>query len=431
MDIHWSASVPSEGLHIADHHYNTISCNSLEVTSVPVWFATQFFVGSFRKPHPRFSSNQLVYWHSFTPKEGTYATPKQLTQKHGVPCLTINPLIPPSRMTLATALQHWRTYQSARTEKWVTGLAKNSSPTGIWPPVYQVTNHKILGTSIRDPPRLSDTCPHSCVILNKNVNGLGKKPENKLEKLIELMIEQNIHGYCLQETFHIGSYINTIRGHTVLHHGMNVQPDAWGRNSAGVMIFLGPDLTWAWARAGKLPPMHYISTSKSPGQIIGVTLSFPNRSNRHTDTFHRNGRGSIKLFLCSVYYTYGHDEQIEFYDDLDRFITSRPHNLEVLLGADVNCNTGIRILMFKDTLGLHGIRNRNLKGKDLLYILKSNNLKIILTYFQHVNYCIYRSFNIGKTPHMFDNFICCNIFFKRVTYCKTVGSGIKSYHSVI
>ena len=76
------------------------------------------------------------------------------------------------------------------------------------------------------PPRLSDTCPHSCVILNKNVNGLGKKPENKLEKLIELMIEQNIHGYCLQETFHIGSYINTIRGHTVLHHGMNVQPDA-------------------------------------------------------------------------------------------------------------------------------------------------------------------------------------------------------------
>ena len=32
---------------------------------------------------------------------------------------------------------------------------------------------------------------------------------------------------------------------------------------------------------------------------------------------------------------------------------------------------------------------------------------------------------------MFDNIICYNDFFKRVTDCKTVGSGIKSYHSDI
>ena len=32
---------------------------------------------------------------------------------------------------------------------------------------------------------------------------------------------------------------------------------------------------------------------------------------------------------------------------------------------------------------------------------------------------------------MFDNFICCNTFFKQVTDCKTVGSGIKSDHSDI
>ena len=32
---------------------------------------------------------------------------------------------------------------------------------------------------------------------------------------------------------------------------------------------------------------------------------------------------------------------------------------------------------------------------------------------------------------MFDNFICCNNFFKQVTNCKTVGSGIKSDPSAI
>ena len=72
------------------------------------------------------------------------------------------------------------------------------------------------------PPRLSDTCPHSCVILNQNVNRLGKKSYDKLEKLIKLMIEQKINGYCAQETWQLESYIKTIRGHTVLHHGMNV-----------------------------------------------------------------------------------------------------------------------------------------------------------------------------------------------------------------
>ena len=35
-------------------------------------------------------------------------------------------------------------------------------------------------------PRLSDTCPYTCVILNQNVNGLGFQ-EDKLEQIIETM----------------------------------------------------------------------------------------------------------------------------------------------------------------------------------------------------------------------------------------------------
>ena len=70
--------------------------------------------------------------------------------------------------------------------------------------------------------------------------------------------------------------------------------------------------------------------------MIGVTLSFPNFSNRPTDTFKRKANGSIKLFLCQIYHPYKFDEQREFYDELDHFITNRTRNSEILMGADVN-----------------------------------------------------------------------------------------------
>ena len=221
------------------------------------------------------------------------------------------------------------------------------------------------------------------------------------------MIERKIHGYCLQETWQIGNYCKTIRGHTIFHHGINDRPPGTlGRNTAGVMIILGPDLTRAWARAGKLEPLVSSPSSKFPGRIIGVTLSFPNASNRRKDRYRRTAKGSIKLFLCSVYHPYDHAEQIEFYDELESFLGGKPRNSELLLGVDVNCNLGIRTPMFRDVIGPHGINNRNNKGKDLLYLLKSFNLKILLTFFQHANYVTYRSFSARQSPHMLDNFIC-------------------------
>ena len=66
-------------------------------------------------------------------------------------------------------------------------------------------------------PGLSDTFPHTCVILNQNVNGLGSR-DDKLERIIETIINWKIHGYCLQETWQLGTYCKTIRSHTVFHH---------------------------------------------------------------------------------------------------------------------------------------------------------------------------------------------------------------------
>ena len=203
--------------------------------------------------------------------------------------------------------------------------------------------------------RPSDTWPHTCVILNQKFNGLGgKNADEKLENIVEMMIARSIHGYFLQETWQLVSYSTTIRDHTIFYHGMESRTNAQGRNSAGVMIILGPDLTWLWAIVGKLEPIQSKSNSKYPGRLISVTLSFPNCLNRKLDTFSKRAKGNIKLFLYSTYNPYEHAEQIEFYDELDSFLTNRPRNSELLLGADVNCNVGIRSTMFQDVVVPHG-----------------------------------------------------------------------------
>ena len=97
--------------------------------------------------------------------------------------------------------------------------------------------------------------------------------------------------------------------------------------------------------------------------MIDVTLSSPNVSNRPTNTFKRKAKGSIKLFLCLIYHTYEFNEQREFYDELDHFITTRPRNSEVLMGENMNCNVGIRSKRFKDILGPHGLANWNFRRK--------------------------------------------------------------------
>ena len=120
---------------------------------------------------------------------------------------------------------------------------------------YQVTTKLEVGNNPpaeighfkKDPTRPSDTCPHTCIILKQNVNGLGKNDDKlkKMEKIIKTMIKQNIHSYCVHEMWQLGDYTNTICEHMVFHHGMSEKPNIKGRNSLGVMIILGHDLTQA------------------------------------------------------------------------------------------------------------------------------------------------------------------------------------------
>ena len=58
-----------------------------------------------------------------------------------------------------------------------------------------------------------------------------------------------------------------------------------------------------------------------------------------------------------------------------------------------------------DTLGLHGIDNINIKRRELIYLYKTNNLKILLSYFKHNDYITYRSFTDKNSAHMLENLV--------------------------
>ena len=101
------------------------------------------------------------------------------------------------------------------------------------------------------------------------------------------------------------------------------------------------------------------------------------------------------------------------------------------MGSDVNYNVGTRSKRFDDIFGSHGINNQNLKGRELLYLYKSNNLKIILSFFAHSNYVTYSNFSDAKSQHRLDNFISSFVFFKQISDCKVTKLGVRSDHAAI
>ena len=105
-----------------------------------------------------------------------------------------------------------------------------------------------------------------------------------------------------------------------------------GRVSSGVAIILIPDLQRACNMAGKPPPITSEINSNFHGRMIGVTLCFPNQSNKKLENYHKRGKGTIKIFLSSIYHPVEHDEQKRFNEELKIFYHATPSKSEVLSG---------------------------------------------------------------------------------------------------
>ena len=99
------------------------------------------------------------------------------------------------------------------------------------------------------------------------------------------------------------------------------------------------------------------------------------------------------------------DEQKLFNDELDTFYANATRKSEILAEQDINANVAISLPMLNDVLGPNGIINRNGKVKDLLFLIKARKLKVLVSYFTHKCYATWKSFAVGNSPHMLDNFL--------------------------
>ena len=72
-----------------------------------------------------------------------------------------------------------------------------------------------------------------------------------MEKLVKTMIQRNVAAFFVQETWRLGNFITTIRGRTVIHHGMEKKHNLKGRISAVVAVILNPVLTKSMVESRK------------------------------------------------------------------------------------------------------------------------------------------------------------------------------------
>ena len=58
-----------------------------------------------------------------------------------------------------------------------------------------------------------------------------------------------------------------------------------------------------------------------------------------------------------------------------------PKNVEFIGGHNVNANLGVKKQMYKKVIGIYGLEKRNMKGQNLLGLLRENNLRFVNIYF--------------------------------------------------
>ena len=52
-------------------------------------------------------------------------------------------------------------------------------------------------------------------------------------------------------------------------------------------------------------------------------------------------------------------------------------NVEFIGGRDVNANLGVKKHMYKKMIGIYRLNNRNMKGRNMLGVLRANNLRVV------------------------------------------------------
>ena len=272
-------------------------------------------------------------------------------------------------------------------------------------------------------------------------NYLRDRPRDttRFEHLISTMAKKQIDAYFIQETWIEGDDFDTeVGGYHVFRHngplGSNLH--------RGVAIVLSPRYYAGWKAAGGKDPIVLAQEDEFVGRIIGLTIKLECRNSRGRKIKGgKQKRNSLVVSLVSAYHPcHSDDEYSRFLDKMDTALQKLPRG-EIVIGADINANIGVSTeenKLYAPTLGPHGIRKQNSKGKNILELYMSHDLRVMNTHYtakEGVGYGTWtnipRKDGERSKPSMLDVMVCSSGLQKRVQNCKVVEDGLESDHRAV
>ena len=121
---------------------------------------------------------------------------------------TIGTPQPAHEMTKQTSEERSDDEHRPNTGPWADDARDDDSHTSELAPHQPTDTSSSIGHARRSTSHPSDTCPHTCLVMNQNVNGLGNG-NAKIEH-VQLMKLHNISAFCAQETWILHNHVWTI-----------------------------------------------------------------------------------------------------------------------------------------------------------------------------------------------------------------------------
>lgn len=261
-------------------------------------------------------------------------------------------------------------------------------------------------------------------MITQNVQGC--KRSDKLECIVDRMSERMISSFCVQETWMLGNFAKEINGILMLHHNSKTKLNKMGRSPRGVAILLNSEFIKAYKKAGSIAPV-YMPNEEFEGRFIRIPLILNNY-----DDYGKKIKGTTKIFLTSIYHPVEPKEQAAFNKVLATMWDKVPKNYQIINGQDINANVGVRKVddPKKKVIGPNGLDNQNMKGKKLLDVLISKNLRVVNSYLKKKIYGTWKEIKTGSM-HMLDVFSASIDVCKRIKDCGRVTYGVDGDHYAV
>ena len=220
-------------------------------------------------------------------------------------------------------------------------------------------------------------------ICRKRPNEALPKPNTvdcKLDLLVRELRRYNVSVGAVQETKWFGSDIWQADGYTLLHSGRPLPGDSESAaRKEGVGILLDEKATNAWRAAGEAWEATSSRIISARLKIVRVGQRIPGGSRETSNTF-----ATVISVYAPTAKAPSHVKQ-KFYEDLQSTVDKVPVSDVMILLGDFNSRVGRREVesdLWRGTLGIHGLEERNEAGEEFLEFCASNQLTIMNTWFK-------------------------------------------------